>query len=105
MHICTYKNISYLDLSQSVFSLPVPNGEDVVVGVIYNTQCVSPVLTDRSRQIEEPEKKVTKVFVTGANQVIILTDLEKDKQTRARSKKPTPRTWRVLRLTESHTRT
>lgn len=34
-----------------------------------------------------------------------LTDLEKAKQTKARSKKPVPRTWSVLRLTESHTRT
>ena len=34
-----------------------------------------------------------------------LTDLEKATQVTARSKTPMPRTCRVLRLTESHTRT
>ena len=39
---------SYLDLGQSVLSLPVPDGEDVIVGVIYNTQGVSSILAHRN---------------------------------------------------------
>lgn len=35
---------TYLHLSQPVLSLPVPDGEDVVIGVIHNTQCVSSIL-------------------------------------------------------------
>lgn len=38
---------SYLDLGQSVHSLPVPDGEDVIIGVVYNTQCVSSILAYR----------------------------------------------------------
>lgn len=41
--------VTYLDISQPVLPLPVPNREDVVVGVVYSTQCVSSVLTDRKR--------------------------------------------------------
>lgn len=57
--------LTHLDLSQSVLSLPVPDGEDVVIGVIYNAQCVSSILTNRKRHksifmcsqngIQEPE--------------------------------------------------
>lgn len=35
----------YLNFSQSVLFLPVPHREDVVVGVVDDTKCVSSVLT------------------------------------------------------------
>lgn len=62
---------------------------------------------------EPPNRKVAHLFpdffVHLCMQLVpathFLTDLEKARQTKARSKKPVPRTWRVLRLTESHTRT
>lgn len=38
-----------LDFGQSVLSLPVPDGQDVIVGVVYNTQRVSSILTNRNR--------------------------------------------------------
>lgn len=62
---------------------------------------------------EPPKRKVAHLFPDFFVHLCIqlvpathfLTDLEKARQTKARSKKPVPRTWRVLRLTESHTRT
>lgn len=105
--------LTHLDLSQSVLSLPVPDGKDVVVGVVYRTQRVSSILTYRKihnamsvccqNSIKETDSQ--KHDRNSFKTLCFLTDLEKARQTRARSKKPEPRTWSVLRLTESHTRT
>lgn len=37
----------YLDLSQLLLLLPVPNGQDVIVGVVHSTQERAAILTGR----------------------------------------------------------
>lgn len=44
--LCDTHTHTYLDFGQSVLSLPVPDGEDVVIGVVYDTQCVSSILSE-----------------------------------------------------------
>lgn len=94
--------LTHFNFSQPVLSLPVPDRKDVVVGVIDGTQRVSSILKVKSSHIHtcSERKSHARLFLC-----CFLTDLEKARQTRARSKKPEPRTWRVLRLTESQTRT
>lgn len=94
--------LTHFNFSQSVLSLPVPDRKDVVVGVIDGTERVSSILEvkDSHGHTCSDRKSLFWVFLGR-----FLTDLEKARQTRDRSKKPEPRTWSVLRLTESHTRT
>lgn len=91
--------LTHFNFSQLVFSLPVPDRKDVVVGVVHGTQRVSSILEVRHSRVHTCSHRKSLFWV------LLLTDLEKARQTRDRSKKPEPRTWSVLRLTESHTRT
>lgn len=59
--------LTHLDLSQSVLSLPVPDRKDVVVGVIYSTQRVSSILTNR-KKTQTPVYVVTKWYKRGREQ-------------------------------------
>lgn len=94
--------LTHFHFGQSVLPLPVPDREDVLIGVIHGTERVSSILEGRDSRVDtrSGRKALFGVFPGRFH-----TDLEKARQTRDRSKKPEPRTWSVLRLTESHTRT
>ena len=94
--------LTHFNFRQSVLPLPVPDRKDVLIGVIDGTERVSSILKVKDGHIHtcSDRKSLFQVFLGR-----FLTDLEKARQTRDRSKKPEPRTWSVLRLTESHTRT
>lgn len=55
---CIPKASNHLDLSQLLLLLPVPNRQDVIVGVIHGAQERTAVLGAGGRQVREEQRPV-----------------------------------------------
>lgn len=92
----------YLDLSQLLLLLPVPDGQDVIVGIVHGAQEGATIL--RGRETSETQLLLGGLTPQRLHAADRLTDLEKATHVTALSNTPIPITWSVLRVTESQTR-
>lgn len=91
----------HLHFRQVLLLLPVPHGQDVIVGIIHGAEEGPAVLKAAAKTSSSGCRDS---FTIPGHQTP-LTDLEKDTQVTALSNTPIPITWMVLRLTESQMRT
>lgn len=78
----------YLDLSQLLLLLPVPNRQDVIVGIIHSAQERAAVL--KGREAVRCDYFLSRFTPRSLHTVDLLTDLEKATHVTALSNTPIP---------------